>query len=173
MDIRRGGRQSKLTPQLRHKLHRLFDAGLTIEKSREKLGKRLSVSRAVVGRVHKTWARNRQQPSAPAAVDAPSVVATVPEQLQLLDANPAPEIESFAGETTPESAADCAAGADVPGSGGGTKVMTKLSQLADIAGVVIYTWPSGRRVERFYELFGFIPTWRSIEMVRYPAVKDG
>src|SRR5437773_4918776 len=54
---RHGGRQRKATAALRRRLFGLFDGGLTVSGAHMALRKR--VSRAVVGRVRKEWAKER------------------------------------------------------------------------------------------------------------------
>lgn len=64
--------------------------------------------------------------------------------------------------------------AETPGSGAGSKIMTRLCQMADEAGVPLFTYPEGPRSKSFYERFGFErnPTVFS-SLVRYPPLPQG
>jgi hypothetical protein len=61
--------------------------------------------------------------------------------------------------------------ADQPGTGGGTKLMTKLGQLADAKGISIFTMPDTPRNRAFYQRFDFEDSNRFAGyMVRLPAL---
>jgi hypothetical protein len=54
VEVKHGGRRRVVTPTLRRKLYKLFDAGASISTAHAKIDKR--ISRTMVGRVRKTWA---------------------------------------------------------------------------------------------------------------------
>jgi len=101
VEIRRGGRQPSVTPQLRRKLHELFEAGLSIKKAHEKVRGR--VCRAVVGRERKAWGEQRL---------AAAAAAGAPEMAPLAEAAPQAELDlapSFAADAdAPEVATPAA-----------------------------------------------------------------
>ena len=58
VEVKHGGRQRVVTPTLRRKLYKLFDAGASINTAHAKIDKR--ISRTMVGRVRKAWAEQRE-----------------------------------------------------------------------------------------------------------------
>jgi len=62
-----GGGHSKVTPQLRARLDKMFAAGMSVSEARAALGKRARVSRSTVGNVRKAWdtERKRAETAAP------------------------------------------------------------------------------------------------------------
>ena len=58
VEVKHGGRQRVVTPTLRRKLYKLFDAGASINTAHAKIDKR--ISRTMVGRVRKAWAEQRK-----------------------------------------------------------------------------------------------------------------
>lgn len=86
LEIRRGGRQASVTPQLRAKLHELFEAGLSIKKAHERIRGR--VCRAVVGRERKAWGEQQRATTVPAPADMPAATETVTD-----DGEPEAQVE--------------------------------------------------------------------------------
>lgn len=62
--------------------------------------------------------------------------------------------------------------ANNPGSGFGTAVMTRLSELSDAHCLPVYLKPSGSRAREFYERFGYARDHNAVGfMVRYPTLE--
>lgn len=80
MEIKQGGRQRVVTPALRRKLYKLFDAGASINFAHAKIKAR--VSRTMVGRTRKVWRLEREiEASSRAATQAAPATPAV-EQLE-------------------------------------------------------------------------------------------
>lgn len=86
VEIKHGGRDKIITPQIERRLFQLFDEGASVREAAARLKRR--VSRAAVGRVRKRWFEERRA----AAVEPPRADALEVEQLELSSAvSAAPE----------------------------------------------------------------------------------
>ncbi|MEK7379757.1 MAG: hypothetical protein AAB075_01960, partial [Gemmatimonadota bacterium] len=83
----RHGRPQRQTPQLEERLFALFDAGATISKAREQIGRQ--ASRSVVARTRKKWAELRQSHK-----DDEALVSTTAALPHGVDGTPAPQAEA-------------------------------------------------------------------------------
>lgn len=83
----RHGRPQRQTPQLEERLFALFDAGATISKAREQIGRQ--ASRSVVARTRKKWAELRQSQK-----DDEALVSTTAALPHGVDGTQAPQAEA-------------------------------------------------------------------------------
>ena len=70
-----GGSTSKVTREVRERLHKAFDGGASIKKAWEKVGKKAGLGRSVVGEVRKAWNEGRESRSTQVGVVTPPQLA--------------------------------------------------------------------------------------------------
>jgi hypothetical protein len=135
VEIKHGGRQRVVTPTLRRKLYKLFDAGASIDTAHARINK--CISRTMVGRVRKVWAGQREHADGVEG-KAQQVGTSEPAPVGLRLVSPAPAqpepsaevAEAVACEASPDAVGHSASHAET-----GRQPPPKAEQLATARGL--------------------------------------